>query len=87
VTGVGASPPTAIGQRALLVASPAGNVLRDMITYIDEDLVGRVRELGGVSAIAISHPHLLRLDDRVGAPVRRAGLHPRRRPAAGGQDR
>ncbi len=57
VTGVGASPPTAIGQRALLVAGPAGNVLWDMITYIDEDLVAQVRELGGVSAIAISHPH------------------------------
>jgi len=57
VTGVGASPPTAIGQRALLVRGPAGNVLWDMITYIDDDLVSQVRELGGVSAIAISHPH------------------------------
>jgi len=57
VTGVGASPPTAIGQRALLVRGPAGNVLWDMITYIDDDLVAQVRELGGVSAIAISHPH------------------------------
>jgi hypothetical protein len=57
VVGVGASPPTAIGQRALLVRSPAGNVLYDMISYIDDELIAGVRELGGVSAIAISHPH------------------------------
>jgi hypothetical protein len=57
VVGVGASPPTAIGQRALLVRTPAGNVLYDMITYIDDELIAGVRELGGVSAIAISHPH------------------------------
>jgi hypothetical protein len=57
VFGIGAEPPTAIGQRALLVRSPAGNVLWDMISYLDDDLVAQVRELGGVSAIAISHPH------------------------------
>jgi len=57
VIGIGAEPPTAIGQRALLVRTPSGNVLWDMITYLDDDLVERVRELGGVSAIAISHPH------------------------------
>jgi hypothetical protein len=57
VVGVGASPPTAIGQRALLVRTPAGNVLYDMISYIDDELIEGVRELGGVSAIAISHPH------------------------------
>ena len=28
-----------------------------MITYIDDDLVAAIAELGGVSAIAISHPH------------------------------
>jgi len=57
VIGIGADPPTAIGQRALLVQSPGGNVLWDMITYIDDELVGQVTRLGGVSAIAISHPH------------------------------
>jgi glyoxylase-like metal-dependent hydrolase (beta-lactamase superfamily II) len=57
VMGIGAEPATAIGQRALLVRTPGGNVLWDMITYLDDDLVARVRELGGVSAIAISHPH------------------------------
>ncbi|WP_037574407.1 MBL fold metallo-hydrolase [Phaeacidiphilus oryzae] len=57
VVGVGADPPTAIGQRALLVRTPAGNVLWDAITLIDDGLVERVRELGGVDAIAVSHPH------------------------------
>ena len=57
VIGIGADPATAIGQRALLVRAPGGNVLFDMITYIDDDLIAQVRELGGISAIAISHPH------------------------------
>ncbi len=57
VVGVGAQPPTAIGQRALLVRAPSGNILWDMITYIDDDLVAALTDLGGVSAIAISHPH------------------------------
>ena len=57
VIGVGADPPTAIGQRALLVRTAAGNVLWDMITYLDDDLVQQVNDLGGVSAIAVSHPH------------------------------
>ena len=56
---IGTDPPTAIGQRALLVRAPGGNVLFDMITYIDDDLVARIRGLGGVSAIAISHPHFV----------------------------
>ena len=57
ITGIGATPATAIGQRALLVRTPAGNVLWDMITYIDDKLIAAVNALGGVNAIAISHPH------------------------------
>ena len=57
VLGIGAEPPTAIGQRALLVTTPAGNVLFDMITYLDDDLAARIRDQGGIRAIAISHPH------------------------------
>ncbi len=57
VIGIGAEPTTAIGQRALLIRTPGGNVLWDMITYLDDDLIAQVRDLGGVSAIAISHPH------------------------------
>ena len=57
LTGIGTSPSFAIGQRALLVRSPAGNLLWDCITLIDDDTVSAVRALGGVRAIAISHPH------------------------------
>jgi hypothetical protein len=57
VLGIGTEPGFAIGQRALLITTPSGNVLWDMITYLDDDLIGQVNDLGGVSAIAISHPH------------------------------
>jgi hypothetical protein len=73
VVGIGAQPPTAIGQRALLVRAPSGNVLWDMITYIDDDLIGEITRLGGVSAIAISHPHfygsMIDFCDAFDAPV------------------
>jgi glyoxylase-like metal-dependent hydrolase (beta-lactamase superfamily II) len=55
--GVGTEPPFAIGQRALLVQAPGGNVLWDCITVIDDAAVEAVRQAGGVRAIAISHPH------------------------------
>ncbi|WP_371779030.1 MBL fold metallo-hydrolase [Streptosporangium subroseum] len=57
VVGVGTDPATAIGQRALLVRTPAGNVLWDMVTHLDDDVIKEVGELGGIDAIAISHPH------------------------------
>lgn len=57
VIGIGTDPSFAIGQRALLVRAPGGNVLWDMISYLDDDLVAQIRALGGISAIAISHPH------------------------------
>jgi hypothetical protein len=55
--GIGTEPRFAIGQRALLVQTPAGNVLWDCITLLDEDTRQRVRALGGIDHIAISHPH------------------------------
>lgn len=57
ITGIGTEPSFAIGQRALLVESPAGNVLWDCISLIDSATVAAVQERGGLSAIAISHPH------------------------------
>jgi glyoxylase-like metal-dependent hydrolase (beta-lactamase superfamily II) len=57
LAGIGTEPSFAIGQRALLVQSPAGNILWDCITVIDDPTVAAVRALGGLSAIAISHPH------------------------------
>jgi len=57
LTGIGTMPSFAIGQRALLVRSPAGNLLWDCITLLDDATADSIRKLGGVRAIAISHPH------------------------------
>ncbi len=57
LTGIGTHPDFASGQRALLVQTPAGNVLWDCITLLDEPTCAVVNALGGISAIAISHPH------------------------------
>src|SRR5262249_32882970 len=50
-------PAVAIGQRALLVQTTGGNVLWDCVSLVDEPSIARVREAGGLAAIAISHPH------------------------------
>lgn len=55
--GIGTQPAFAIGQRALLVCTPHGNVLWDCVSLIDEATVTLIKGLGGLSAIAISHPH------------------------------
>lgn len=55
--GIGTEPALAIAQRALLVQTPEGNVLWDCITLLDDDTKRRVEALGGIDAIAISHPH------------------------------
>jgi glyoxylase-like metal-dependent hydrolase (beta-lactamase superfamily II) len=55
--GIGMEPSFAIGQRALLITHPDGNVLWDCIPLLDEGLVEMVKGIGGISAIAISHPH------------------------------
>ena len=55
--GVGMEPHFAIGQRALLVRTPHGNLLWDCVSLLDEATVELVRGLGGLAAIAISHPH------------------------------
>jgi hypothetical protein len=55
--GICTEPQFAIGQRALLVRTPAGNVLWDCISLIDNPTISKIRDLGGVDAIAVSHPH------------------------------
>jgi hypothetical protein len=55
--GIGTIPNFAIAQRALLLRTPAGNVLWDCISLIDDATIDLVQALGGVAAIAISHPH------------------------------
>ena len=55
--GIGTMPAFAIAQRALLLRTERGNVLWDCISFIDDATVEIVRALGGIAAIAISHPH------------------------------
>ncbi len=50
-------PNFAIGQQAFLIQSAEGNILWDCITLLDDATVALIRALGGVKAIAISHPH------------------------------
>jgi hypothetical protein len=50
-------PHFAIGQRAFLLQSPQGNVLWDCLALLDQPTVDAISELGGIAAIAISHPH------------------------------
>lgn len=57
VVGIGCEPKFAIGQRALLVRASSGNFLWDCTAYLDEPLIDAVRALGGLTGIAISHPH------------------------------
>src|SRR4051812_10397926 len=54
---LGVEPHFAIGQRAFFLRSPGGNVLWDCLPLLDEALAEALRALGGVKAIAISHPH------------------------------
>jgi hypothetical protein len=55
--GIGTEPAFAIGQRALLVRTAAGNVLWDCVALLDDATLDLVRALGGLRAIALSHPH------------------------------
>lgn len=55
--GIGATPPIAIGQRALFISQPGGGVLWDLTPLVTDEAVAQIRTLGGVRAMAISHPH------------------------------
>jgi glyoxylase-like metal-dependent hydrolase (beta-lactamase superfamily II) len=55
--GVGVEPSFAIGQRALIVPGPDGNLLWDCVSLVDDAAVTAVEAAGGLAAIAVSHPH------------------------------
>jgi len=55
--GIGMTPKFGIGQRALLIQTATGNILWDCIGLLDNTLVDLINGLGGLDAIAISHPH------------------------------
>ncbi|WP_178132604.1 MBL fold metallo-hydrolase [Limnoglobus roseus] len=50
-------PKAGIGQRAFVVRTPDGNLLWDCIPPLDDATIAAVKKLGGLKAIAISHPH------------------------------
>jgi glyoxylase-like metal-dependent hydrolase (beta-lactamase superfamily II) len=50
-------PPVAIGQHALIAQTPAGNVMWDCVSLVDDASIEALKARGGLSAIAISHPH------------------------------
>lgn len=51
-------PKFGIGQRTLLVQAPNGNVLWDCVSLVDEATISAIEALGGISALAMSHPHM-----------------------------
>src|SRR6478735_3886879 len=46
-----------IGQRAMFLRTPHGNILWDCIALIDRATIEMINAMGGIKAIAISHPH------------------------------
>jgi glyoxylase-like metal-dependent hydrolase (beta-lactamase superfamily II) len=57
LTGIGTDPKFAIGQRALHLRTPDGGFLWDCISLVDDATVEKIRSLGGVTGMAVSHPH------------------------------
>ena len=55
--GIGIEPRFAIGQRALLLQTESGNILWDCVPLLDETTFATIQALGGLNAIALSHPH------------------------------
>ena len=58
LTEIITKPKFGIGQRALLVQAPEGNVLWDCVSLIDDSTIAAVEALGGMSSLAMSHPHM-----------------------------
>ncbi|KAF2750631.1 hypothetical protein M011DRAFT_395519 [Sporormia fimetaria CBS 119925] len=46
-----------IGQRAILLQTPNGNILWDCLSFLSPSTVSEIQEKGGLKAIVISHPH------------------------------
>ncbi|MCW3462559.1 MBL fold metallo-hydrolase [Chitinophaga nivalis] len=51
------TPEFAIGQRAHLLITPGGNILWDCVANLDASTINIIQHLGGIKAIALSHPH------------------------------
>ena len=71
--GIGTTPSFAIGERALLVQNEQGNFLWDCMSLIDDETVEGIERLGGLTGMAISHPHyystMVEWADRFDIPI------------------
>ncbi|MCU1536064.1 MAG: hypothetical protein JWP82_415 [Humibacillus sp.] len=56
--GLQAEPRVGIGQRMLVVRTPAGTLLFDCLGYVDDVTLEAVQALGPTLAVAASHPHM-----------------------------
>jgi glyoxylase-like metal-dependent hydrolase (beta-lactamase superfamily II) len=57
LVGIATEPAFAIGQQAHLVQTPAGNLLWNCVSLLDDATAAEIERRGGLAAIAISHPH------------------------------
>ena len=56
-TSLSTTPKFAIGQRAILIRTPAGNLLWDCLSVLDPTAIEYITKEGGLGGIVISHPH------------------------------
>lgn len=54
---INTNPSFGIGQTAYLIKNDEFNLLWDCTTYFDQNTIKTINELGGLDAIALSHPH------------------------------
>ena len=57
ITVLKTQPDFALANRAILIQSPGGNILWDCIPLLDQQTVDYINAMGGLKAIAFSHPH------------------------------
>jgi hypothetical protein len=57
VWSIHTEPNFAIGQHAHLIQTPEGNLLWDCVALLDAETIATIHQLGGIRAIAVSHPH------------------------------
>jgi hypothetical protein len=55
--GLATTPAFALGPRAFLLRTAQGNILWDCLSFLDDSTITIITALGGVAAIAVSHPH------------------------------
>ena len=56
--GVRREPEFAVGQCSMLLQTARGNLLWDPPGFVDDRVVDRIGQLGGIAAVAASHPHV-----------------------------